>query len=146
MIAVTILIFGVVLGIWFVTIYKVSGTNTENGIKNKSYIVADKFFYKIAGLKPLDVVVYKSDASGRNLFGRIIAIPGDEIVYADDAILVNNKEINIKYVDPLLTVNYPKVDVTLGDNQYLIVQSVSNQFSVQTVSLDRITGRFLFVN
>lgn len=79
--------------------YRITGDNMEPQLHSDQLVVVNKASYLFAGPSRGDVVVYVSPKDlGKQIIGRVIAIPGDTIAISATQVFVNGVALDETYV------------------------------------------------
>mgnify|MGYP005983167663 CR=1 FL=1 len=71
----------------------VTGVNMEPTIEQGSSIIVSENKKDIERIKRFDIVVYSAPDANKNYVGRVIGLPGEDIVYEGDQLLVDGERI-----------------------------------------------------
>ena len=94
---------------WFFMPIQVQGTSMNPQLLNKSLGFASIISKKVSGIQRFDIVVIKVDDND-NLVKRVIGMPGDNIIYTDDTLIINGEIYTEDFLDP----EYVKSQLTAG--------------------------------
>ncbi len=148
-VVVTFITFFIITTFFFKPII-VNGTSMYPTIKNGSIGFSNVVQRNIGGVERFDIVVVNLDSKEKDLFKRVIGLPGDTITYENDVLYINGEVVeeyflNEEYVRSqkektstgLFTNDFT---VTLGENQYFCMGDN------RPVSADsRVYGPFEFI-
>ena len=108
--------------------YQVDGTSMLPTLQNNQFVLVDKLTYVFSAPQRGDVIVFiYPNNHTLNYVKRIIGLPGDHVVVAQDGkVSVNGTVINEPYVNDLDNSLYydehsPYLDVTLAPHQYYVL-------------------------
>ncbi|PLR78894.1 signal peptidase I [Bacillus sp. V3-13] len=95
--AIGIVIFAFIRTFFFSN-YIVEGESMMPTLGDGNKLVVNKIGYQIGDLERFDVIVFHANEQ-EDYVKRIIGLPGDEIEYRDDQLLINGKKIEEPYLD-----------------------------------------------
>ena len=108
--------------------YQVDGTSMLPTLQNNQFVLVDKLTYVFSAPERGDVIVFiYPNNHTLNYVKRIIGLPGDHVVVAQDGkVSVNGTVINEPYVNDLDNSLYfdehsPYLDITLAPHQYYVL-------------------------
>mgnify|MGYP000006072030 FL=1 len=100
-----IIIIVILVKIFFITPVRVKGVSMNNTLKDKDIMLLNKAIYRHQDIKRFDIIVIKM--GNEEIIKRVIGLPGDEVVYKNNKLYINNK---------LLDEDFNKVyDINLND-------------------------------
>ena len=114
-----IIILVLLIMTYVVSLQQVVGKSMEPKYKNADMLVLNKLNYKISNPKRFDIVVM-TYADSKYLVKRIIGMPGERIEYINNALYVNGREIEEKFLKDTKTDNF-KLYETIPKNYYLVL-------------------------
>ena len=122
----TVLAIVILVRLFIAQPFLVNGTSMVPNFHNNDYLIVDELSYKFTEPKRLDVVVVrKPDESRKFLLKRIIALPGETIVFKSNTVTIKNTEnpagivLDESYIS--LPVFETEHSVTLTDEQYWVM-------------------------
>ncbi|MGC4375618.1 signal peptidase I [Fictibacillus sp. Mic-4] len=148
---IALLLAGVIRYFFFAPIV-VDGESMMPTLHNKDRLIVNK----IATPKRGDIIVFKATPT-KDYIKRVIGLPGDEIMYKDDVLYVNGKQVKEPYLEPNkkitkdgnLTYDFTLEEITgkkrvpkgqlfvLGDNR----RHSTDSRNIGTVPIDRVIGK-----
>lgn len=134
----------------FVQPVLVDGSSMFPTLKDKDYLIVNKFMYKLDEPEREDIIVAKSkllDENNKNkkIVKRIIGLPNDHVVIEDGYVYVNDKKLEEEYLDDFYTMGnidiiVPNYEIfVLGDNRSNSRDSRDN--SIGTIEISDIIGK-----
>lgn len=100
---------------------KVSGDSMMDTLNNNDIMILNRFSKYFNGYKRFDIVVVKSNNS--YIIKRVIGLPGEEVVYKDNKLFINDKYLKEEYLNKDISTNDFSVKVPkdfyflMGDNR-----------------------------
>ena len=91
-----VIIIVILVKIFFITPVRVKGVSMNNTLKDKDIMLLNKAIYRHQDIKRFDIVVIKM--GNEEIIKRVIGLPGDEVVYKNNKLYINNK-INYKKME-----------------------------------------------
>jgi len=139
--------------------HQVNGASMYPNFQDGEYLLTDKVSYRMGEPERGDVVVFKAppaaqcpEGTGCDFIKRIIALPGETVEVKDNAVLVNGKTLDEKYL-PESFVTRPgafMIDgpIALRTGEYFVMGDNRNHSSDSRtwgpVSEDLIVGKVFF--
>lgn len=90
-----IIIAVILIRSYLVTPVIVSGDSMEPTLNDKELLLLNKINYKINKIKRFDIVVIRID--GKEIIKRVIGLPGETILYRDNKLYIDGKELKNNY-------------------------------------------------
>ncbi|HEY3288943.1 MAG TPA: signal peptidase I, partial [Anaerolineae bacterium] len=87
-------------------------------------ILVDKVFYRLGGLQRGDMIVGKWQGDTTDVFKRIIGLPGEKVVIANNKVMINGNVLNEVYLEPGVFTSLQiqgKSTWQLGANEYFVM-------------------------
>lgn len=148
-IIVTAIVIAVTVSI-FVQHVLVDGSSMFPTLKDKDYLIVNKFMYKLDEPEREDIIVAKSkllDENNKNkkIVKRIIGLSNDHVVIKDGYVYVNDKKLEEEYLDDFYTMGNIDIIVpndeifVLGDNRSNSRDSIDS--SIGTIEISDIIGK-----
>ncbi|MCQ2492226.1 MAG: signal peptidase I [Lachnospiraceae bacterium] len=123
------------------------GDSMKETIQNGQHLIGVRF----TNAKQNDIIVFRNgDEDNSYYIKRVIAVPGDTVLISDEQILVNDKAVEQKGEEPIISAGLASKPITLKENQYFVLgdnynNSVDSRVaSVGNVNKDDIVGRIIF--
>jgi signal peptidase I len=127
------------------------GDSMKTEIDDGQFCIASRLSYMVGNPKRGDIIVFKtSDESSSYYIKRVIAVGGDTVQIADGKILVNDKEVEQKGSETILSGGLASDKITLSKNQYFVLGDNYNNSedsrvsSIGNVSKKNIIGKIKF--
>lgn len=143
------LILVVFIRAFFFSNYVVEGESMRPTLEDGNKLIVNKLGYQIGDFNRFDVIVFHANEE-EDYVKRIIGLPGDEIEYKNDQLIINGKKVNEPYLDKYrkqhlairltedFTLTVPKEKLfVLGDNR--LKSYDSRQFGF--ISIDQVVGK-----
>ena len=95
-----IVIVVVIIRLFIATPVIVSGDSMVPTLKDKQLLLLNKINYRLNEIKRFDIVVIKSDKiqlGDREIIKRVIGLPGETVLYLNNKLYINDKEIKNDY-------------------------------------------------
>lgn len=122
------------------------GDSMKETIHNGQHLIGVRF----TRAKQNDIIVFRNgDEDSSYYIKRVIGVPGDTVQIADGEILVNDKAVEPKGEETILSAGLAGRKITLKENQYFVLGDNYNNSedsrvaSVGNVSRDHIVGRII---
>ena len=122
-IIVTAIVIAVTVSI-FVQPVLVDGSSMFPTLKDKDYLIVNKFMYKLDEPEREDIIVAKSkllDENNKNkkIVKRIIGLSNDHVVIKDGYVYVNDKKLEEEYLDDFYTMG--NIDIIVPNNEIFVL-------------------------
>lgn len=109
---------------FFVTNYTVSGQSMMPTLLNKDKVFVSKISYTVGEIKRMDVLVFHED--NEDYVKRVIGLPGDVIMYENDTLFINNKQVKEPFLKSYEAFRNPENRFT----EDFTLETISGQRSV----------------
>lgn len=148
-IIVTAIVIAVTVSI-FVQPVLVDGSSMFPTLKDKDYLIVDKFMYKLDEPEREDIIVAKSkllDENNKNkkIVKRIIGLSNDHVVIKDGYVYVNDKKLEEEYLDDFYTMG--NIDIIVPNDEIFVLgdnrsnSRDSRDSSIGTIEISDIIGK-----
>lgn len=148
-IIVTAIVIAVTVSI-FVQPVLVDGSSMFPTLKDKDYLIVNKFMYKLDEPEREDIIVAKSkllDENNKNkkIVKRIIGLPNDHVVIKDGYVYVNDKKLDEEYLDNFYTMG--NIDIIVPNDEIFVLgdnrsnSRDSRDSSIGTIEISDIIGK-----
>ena len=148
-IIVTAIVIAVTVSI-FVQPVLVDGSSMFPTLKDKDYLIVNKFMYKLDEPEREDIIVAKSkllDENNKNkkIVKRIIGLSNDHVVIKDGYVYVNDKKLEEEYLDDFYTMG--NIDIIVPNNEIFVLgdnrsnSRDSRDSSIGTIEISDIIGK-----
>ncbi|MFA5602591.1 MAG: signal peptidase I [Bacilli bacterium] len=120
-------------------------------LKDGDIIMLNKVSYRFGKVKRFDVIVFDY-IDTKYLIKRVIGLPGEYIEYKDNKLYVDNKKVNEKHLNDIITGDFSLKDLgyeKIPDNMYLVLGD-NREISIDSrkiglVEREEITGKAFFI-
>lgn len=126
------------------------GDSMKPYLQNEQFCIVNRLSYAIGSPKQNDVVVFHNGEDGSAYYiKRVVAVPGDSIEITDGKIIVNDKEIEPKGTESILSGGLAGKKIKLGNEQYFVLGDNYNNSedsrvsSIGNVMEDDIVGKIM---
>lgn len=148
-IIVTAIVIAVTVSI-FVQPVLVDGSSMFPTLKDKDYLIVNKFMYKLDEPEREDIIVAKSkllDENNKNkkIVKRIIGLSNDHVVIKDGYVYVNDKKLDEEYLDNFYTMG--NIDIIVPNDEIFVLgdnrsnSRDSRDSSIGTIEISDIIGK-----
>lgn len=148
-IIVTAIVIAVTVSI-FVQPVLVDGSSMFPTLKDKDYLIVNKFMYKLDEPEREDIIVAKSkllDENNKNkkIVKRIIGLSNDHVVIKDGYVYVNDKKLEEEYLDDFYTMG--NIDIIVSNDEIFVLgdnrsnSRDSRDSSIGTIEISDIIGK-----
>ncbi len=148
-IIVTAIVIAVTVSI-FVQPVLVDGSSMFPTLKDKDYLIVNKFMYKLDEPEREDIIVAKSkllDENNKNkkIVKRIIGLSNDHVVIKDGYVYVNDKKLEEEYLDDFYTMG--NIDIIVPNDEIFVLgdnrsnSRDSRDSSIGTIEISDIIGK-----
>lgn len=148
-IIVTAIVIAVTVSI-FVQPVLVDGSSMFPTLKDKDYLIVNKFMYKLDEPEREDIIVAKSkllDENNKNkkIVKIIIGLPNDHVVIKDGYVYVNDKKLDEEYLDNFYTMG--NIDIIVPNDEIFVLgdnrsnSRDSRDSSIGTIEISDIIGK-----
>lgn len=148
-IIVTAIVIAVTVSI-FVQPILVDGSSMFPTLKDKDYLIVNKFMYKLDEPEREDIIVAKSkllDENNKNkkIVKRIIGLSNDHVVIKDGYVYVNDKKLDEEYLDNFYTMG--NIDIIVPNDEIFVLgdnrsnSRDSRDSSIGTIEISDIIGK-----
>lgn len=106
---------------------QVKGASMEPSFTSGDYILTSRITYKLRSVERGDVVVFKSPKNPDiDYIKRVIGLPGDQIIFKNSEVFVNNKQLPENYISAKTNLwegGYAKEDflITVPDGEIFVM-------------------------
>ncbi|MFD1361013.1 signal peptidase I [Lentibacillus salinarum] len=97
--------------------YVVNGESMEPTLYDGNLLMVNKVVYNLTDVDRFDIIVFHADKQD-DYVKRVIGLPGDNIVYADDQLYINGEPVQEKFLEPFRKISDSRPytgDFTLED-------------------------------
>ena len=119
-------------------------------LKDKDYLIVNKFMYKLDEPEREDIIVAKSkllDENNKNkkIVKRIIGLSNDHVVIKDGYVYVNDKKLDEEYLDNFYTMG--NIDIIVPNDEIFVLgdnrsnSRDSRDSSIGTIEISDIIGK-----
>jgi len=135
LVLIALLILWVVLRVFVLGLYRVPSGSMLPTAQTNAYIVVNKMAYGTASPERGDLVVLNSPVEKRMLFQRLIALPGDTVVYQDKQLTINGEAVVQTRLEDYVNqelgqpISEPQYEETLGGRTYRVLRHRYNPMS-----------------
>lgn len=148
-IALILVLFGVLIHLFLLTIFVVDGESMEPNFFDKEYLLIDRVSYYFRKPERGEVVILRFPGRPKEKYiKRIIGLPNEKIEIKNSEIFINNQKIKEDYLS-LGTVTEPDLEKNLGENEYFVLgdnrENSSDSRIWGTCPRENIIGRAIFV-
>lgn len=107
--------------------YRITGTSMEPEYKNGEMVAIDGNIYKKTVPKQGDVIAFKFEYAKDARVKRVVAVPGDQLLFLENQILVNGKKVSniIEYNKAVWKINKPTL---VPENLYFVLSDNPSNF------------------
>ena len=148
-IIVTAIVIAVTVSI-FVQPVLVDGSSMFPTLRDKDYLIVNKFMYKLDEPEREDIIVAKSkllDENNKNkkIVKRIIGLSNDHVVIKDGYVYVNDKKLEEEYLDDFYTMG--NIDIIVPNDEIFVLgdnrsnSRDSRDSSIGTIEISDIIGK-----
>lgn len=148
-IIVTAIVIAVTVSIFVQTVL-VDGSSMFPTLKDKDYLIVNKFMYKLDEPEREDIIVAKSkllDENNKNkkIVKRIIGLSNDHVVIKDGYVYVNDKKLEEEYLDDFYTMG--NIDIIVPNDEIFVLgdnrsnSRDSRDSSIGTIEISDIIGK-----
>ena len=148
-IIVTAIVIAVTVSIFVQTVL-VDGSSMFPTLKDKDYLIVNKFMYKLDEPEREDIIVAKSkllDENNKNkkIVKRIIGLSNDHVVIKDGYVCVNDKKLEEEYLDDFYTMG--NIDIIVPNDEIFVLgdnrsnSRDSRDSSIGTIEISDIIGK-----
>ena len=134
----------------FVQPVLVDGSSMFPTLKDKDYLIVNKFMYKLDEPEREDIIVAKSkllDENNKNkkIVKRIIGLSNDHVVIKDGYVYVNDKKLEEEYLDDFYTMG--NIDIIVPNDEIFVLgdnrsnSRDSRDSSIGTIEISDIIGK-----
>lgn len=110
--------------IFFIDIVSVSSYSMIPTLEPGEWVVINK----VSDIKKGDLVTFYNDDSSQIYIKRVVAVPGDKVLYKDDIVIINNiglvkekKQLSIQLPNELKERNFKAFSERLNDIEYIVL-------------------------
>lgn len=115
-----ILLTGLTLHIFIVTVSLVSGSSMEPTLSNNDLVFIDKFTYRRESPQRGDIIIFRFPGEEHTKFvKRVIALPGDTVSMRQGNVFINDAPLTEPYVIPHTSGG--EVSYTVQDDEYYVL-------------------------
>lgn len=111
------------IAVYVIGLQQVVGSSMSPNLNNGDILILDKISYRFTDIKRGDVVsLYYADT--KYLIKRVIGLPGEYIEFKDSKLYVNNKLVEEKYLNGVVTTNFSLKDLgydKIPEDYYLVL-------------------------
>lgn len=101
--------------------FLVKGQSMEPNFESGDYLIIDEISYRIREPQRGEVIVFKYPQNpSQRYIKRIIGLPNETVEIKNGKVLINNKELDEKYL-PLYTYTTGDIVVILGENEFFVL-------------------------
>lgn len=104
--------------------FVVQGRSMEPSFHSQEYLVVDKLRYRLGEPARGDVVVFRApEDMSQNYIKRVIGLPGETIMIANNELFINGEQLREPYLDEALKRLHATLTLeqTLGNNEYFVL-------------------------
>ena len=120
-IAFSLLVLGLLLHYFVITIFALEGASMEPTLKDKEYVLVNRSAYLKTIPKRGDIVLLKFPGREQEKYiKRVIGLPGETIKIKDGAVYINNQLLREPYLS-FYTLTRPEMEKTLGEDEFFVM-------------------------
>lgn len=100
------------------------GMSMEATLQDGDQIIINKLAYRISDPKRFDVIVFEQSGKEHSYYNikRIIALPGEKLLFKDGIIYINDVPLEEKViVEPMANYGLASEEITLEENEYFVL-------------------------
>ena len=119
---IVLIVLGTLVHFYVGTLSIVDGQSMEPNFHSGEYVIVDRWHYLFGRPERGDPVVlrFPGDPEHTKYIKRIIGLPGDKVTIQNDAVFINDRQLEEPYLAPG-TQTYPVMTKQLGSEDYFLM-------------------------